>query len=95
MNGIGSSDVRCVKDAIDAKVTVGGGIAAKRDGLVCHAYVASSSIALRKDRHYPEAEVAACANDAHRDLPAVGDEDLVQDPFDSTSGTPGDPETSV
>ena len=85
VNGIGAGDLRRVKDSVDAKVAVSRGIAAERDRLVSHAHVTGPSIALGKDRHRPEAEVAACANHAHRDLAAVGDEDLVQDPVDSTS----------
>ena len=48
------------------------------------------AIALGEDRHRPEAELTARANDAYRDLPAVGDQDLVQDPGDSTLGTRDD-----
>ena len=75
------------RDAIDAKVAVRRGIATNRDRLVGHAHVTGRAIAFGKHRHRPEAEIAARANDAYRDLPAVGDEDLVQDPRDSTLGT--------
>jgi hypothetical protein len=90
VNGIGAGQLGGVNDTVDAKVAVSRGIAANRDRLIGHPDVASPSIAFGKDRHCPEAEIAACTDHAHRDLPAVGDEDLVQDPVDSTSGTRGD-----
>jgi hypothetical protein len=79
VNGICSACARSVENRVDAQVTFGRGVAADRDGFIGHAHMARGAIAFGKHRHRREACVAACANHAHRDLPAVGDEDLAQD----------------
>ena len=68
------------ENAIDAEVAVGRCIAADGDRFVSHPDVTRQSIALGEDRHRAQAEIAARANHAHRDLSAVSNEDLAQDP---------------
>ena len=69
---------------VDAKVAFCRRIAADRDRLVGHPDVAGRAIALGVDRHRREAHVTARADHAHRDLPAVGDEDFAQNQANSS-----------
>jgi hypothetical protein len=77
---VGTRPARGVHDAIDAQVAVGGRIGPDRHCLVGHAHMPRRAIALGVDRDRGHAHVAARANDPHRDLAAVGDKDLQQNP---------------
>ena len=78
MDRVGAADARRVDEAVDAQVALGRRARADGDRLVRHPDVARGAIAFGIHRHRCEAHVAARANDAHRDLPAVGDQNLAQ-----------------
>src|SRR6185436_3020674 len=78
MYRVGASGPGGIDDSIDAKVTFARRTRTDRDCLIRHADVARCAIALGIHRHRREAHVTTRAHDAHRDLPAVGDEDLAQ-----------------
>src|SRR5687768_16863849 len=78
MDRVGTGCASRVDDAVDPKVAVAGRVGPDAYRLVRHADVTRGTIALGIDRHRFEVQVAARANHAHRDLPAVGDEDFVQ-----------------
>src|SRR4030095_15227728 len=78
MYRVGATGPRRIDDAVDAKVALTRRTRANRDCLIRHADVARSAIAFRIHRYRREAHVTTRAHDAHRDLPAVGDEDLAQ-----------------
>jgi hypothetical protein len=73
--GAGSTDR--VEDPVDAQVTFAGRVPADGVGLVGHPHVKGRPIAIGVDRDAPDPHVAARADDSHRDLAAVGDQDLL------------------
>src|SRR5687767_2802083 len=78
MNCVGAAGAHRIDDAVDAKVALARRAGADGDRLICHADVPRGAIAFGIHRHRREAKVTTRADDAHRDLPAVGDEDLAQ-----------------
>src|SRR5687767_135191 len=78
MNRVGAAGARRVDDAVDAKVALARRAGADGNRLIGHADVPRGAVAFGIHRHRREAKVTTRADDAHRDLPAVGDEDLAQ-----------------
>jgi len=78
VHGIGTRRCGGVNQRGGAEITVARRAGADAHGLVGHADVARGTIAVGEDRHRREAEVAAGADNPHRDLAAVGDQDLLQ-----------------
>src|SRR5688572_19647356 len=78
MDCVGPADAGRIDDAVDAKVALARLARADGDRLIRHADVARGAVAFGIHRHRREAKVTTRAHDAHRDLPAVGDEDLAQ-----------------
>ena len=60
------------------QVALLGALAAERERLVGQADVQRVAVELGVDRDGADAELAARADDAHRDLAAIGDEHLVE-----------------
>jgi hypothetical protein len=75
---VGTTGPGRIDDPVDAKVALTGRTRADRNCLIRQADVARRTIAFGIHRHRREAHVTTRAHDAHRDLPAVGDEDLAQ-----------------
>src|SRR5689334_6256268 len=86
MYRVGATGLGGIDDSIDAEVALAGRTRTDRDGFVRHADVARGAIAFGIHRHRREAHVTTRAHDAHRDLPAVGDEDLAQNQAILASG---------
>ena len=78
MYRVGATGPGCIDDPIDAKVTLTRRTRTDRYCLIRHADVPGCAITFGIHRHRREAHVTTRADDAHRDLPAVGDEDLAQ-----------------
>src|SRR5262245_15529688 len=78
MYRVGATGLGCIDDPIDAEVTLTRRTRTDRYCLIRHADVPGCAIAFGIHRHRREAHVTTRADDAHRDLPAVGDEDLAQ-----------------
>ena len=81
MDRVGARRARRVDQRVGAQVALARGAGADRHGLIGHAHVTGAAIALGEDRHRRQAQVAAGADDPHRDLAAVGDQDLLQAPI--------------
>ncbi len=77
MNGVGARAARRVDNAIDSQVAVLW--RARPDGirLVGVPHVQGRAVTLGIDGHRRQVHFPARANDAHGDLAAVGDQDLV------------------
>ena len=77
MNGVGTRTSRDVDEFIDPKVALSRRARADRIRLVGIANVERRAVAFRIDSDGRNAHFAAGTDDAHRDLAAVGDEDLL------------------
>src|SRR6185436_15353924 len=86
MYRVGAAGPGGIDDPIDAEVTLARRTRTDRDCLIRHADMARCAIAFGIHRHRREAHVTTRAHDAHRDLPAVGDEDLAQNQAILASG---------
>jgi hypothetical protein len=78
VHGVGAGVARRLQNALDVQVTLARRIGTDRPGLVRETDVKGRPIAFRIDRYRGYAHFAACANDAHSDFAAIGDENLVQ-----------------
>ena len=76
MDGLGARGARGRDDLVLAEVTLGGGRGADRHRLVGLEHVQGLAVGLGEDGDGRDAHLAAGANDAHRDLTAIGDQDL-------------------
>ncbi len=76
MNRVRAADLRRADDRRDVQVALLRGRRADADRLVGEANVERVGVRLRVDRHRRDVELPTRANDAHRDLAAVGYEDL-------------------
>jgi hypothetical protein len=77
VDGVGTGLLRGVEDLLDHEVGVAGGGAAQGERLVGLPNVQSVPVGLGVDGHAREALVLAGTCHAHRDLSAVGDQDLL------------------
>ena len=75
---VGAGLLGDVDDLLDVEVGVGRGRAAERVRLVGEPHEERVAVGLGVHRHAADAGVLAGADHAHRDLAAVGDEDLLQ-----------------
>src|SRR5207344_1249734 len=78
VDGLGPALLRGLEHAVDAEVALRGGSGAHEEGLVGLSDVEGQAVRLRVDGHRLDSELATGPDDAHRDLPAVGDEDLAE-----------------
>ena len=76
MHGLAAGRRRRGDHGRDAEIALGRGRRADADRAVGHPYVHGALVGLRVDRHGLDVELVECADHAHRDLTAVGDEDL-------------------
>jgi hypothetical protein len=74
---VGAGLPRGVDDLVDDQVRVTRRAAAERERLVGRAHVQRVAVGVGVDRHAGQAGVLAGAGHAHRDLTAVGDQDLL------------------
>ena len=75
---VGAGDLGGADDRRDVQVAVGAPRRADADVLVGEAHVQRVLVGLGVDGHGLDAELAAGADDAQRDLAAVGDQDLLE-----------------
>ena len=78
MDGVGAGDLAGGDERRDVEIAVAGRRRADADALVGEADVHGVGVGGRMHRHGGDAELLAGAQDAERDLAAVGDEDLVE-----------------
>ena len=78
MDGVGAGDLAGGEDRGDVEVAVLGGRRADADALVGEADMHGVAVGGRVDRDGLDAELLAGAQDAERDLAAVGDEDFLE-----------------
>src|SRR3712207_1196291 len=67
-----------LENALGVQVALGGGRAAEPVRLAGAAHVERVAIGLGVHRDRRDAELLECADDAHGDLPAIGDQDLAE-----------------
>jgi hypothetical protein len=77
VDGVGAGLLRGLDDLLDDQVGVARRGAAQGEGLVGDPHVQRVAVGLGVDRHAGQAGVLAGSSDAHRDLTAVGDQDLL------------------
>ena len=77
MNGITSRPLRGVQKSHNRQVAFGGAGRPDQVGLVGQPDVGGETIGLRVYRHRLDAQLAAGADDAHRDLTPIGDQDFL------------------
>src|SRR5260370_13509876 len=75
----GAMGVRDLDDPVELEVRLGGRCGADVMRLVRVANVDRVAVRVRIDRGGRDAQLAACAHDADRDLAAIGDEDLTKE----------------
>ena len=78
MDGFGAVLARGVQDAVDAQIALGGGRGTDVFGLIGHAHVQRGAVGIGVDGDAGDAHFAQRADHAHRDLAAVGDQDLAE-----------------
>ena len=83
VHGLGAGLAAHLEDALDVEVALGRRRAAQQVGLVGARDVQRVAIELGVDRHRGDAHLAQRADDADRDLAAVGDQDLLEHAIDS------------
>src|SRR5690606_17109658 len=88
MHGVGAGDLAGSHDRGDVEVAVLGGVGTDADALVGQPHMHGIGIGGRVHGDGLDAELLARAQDAQRDLAAVGDEDLVEHYSMTTSGSP-------
>ncbi len=76
VHSVGAAPADRVEDRLGVEVALGRGLAAERVGLVGVAHVGGVTVELGVHRDAGDAELAARAHDAYRDLAPVGDQDL-------------------
>ncbi len=81
MDGVGLHALRHLQDPVDAQIAVARGGRAHGMCFVGLADVQRRPVGLRVDGHRPDAHLAAGPDDADRDLPAIGDQDLPEGSF--------------
>ena len=77
VHGVGAGGAGGGDERVDRQVALGGRRRSDRVRLVGHEHVQRLAVGLREDRHGGDALLAAGADDAHRDLAPVGDEQLL------------------
>ena len=78
MDGLGAAAAGDVEDLVDVQVGLAGGRRADVVGLVRLAHVERGAIDVGEDGDRADTHLAAGANHAHRDLTAIGDQDLLE-----------------
>ena len=78
VDAVGAAVADRVEDGVGVEVALGRGLPAERERLVGEPDVQRVAIELGVDRDGLDAELASGADDAHGDLAAVGDQDLLQ-----------------
>ena len=78
MDGLRSGALRRVEDPVDREVALGRRRRPEEERLVRVRDVERGPVALRVDADRADAELAQRAEDADRDLPPVGDQNLVE-----------------
>ena len=78
MDAIGAAVTDRVEDRVGVEIALGRGLPAERVRLVGEPDVQCVAIELGVDGDGLDAELASGADDAHGDLAAVGDQDLLQ-----------------
>ena len=78
MYAVGTAARDGVEDRRGVEVALRGGLAAQGVRLVCQPDVQRVAVEFRVDGDRRDAELAGSSRDTHRDLAAVGDEDLLQ-----------------
>src|SRR5215469_12121283 len=79
MDGLGSDVAGQLHDLVQLQVRLGGRRGADVVGLVCVPGVDRAPVGVWIDRHGLHTQLPAGAHDADRNLPAVGDQDLVEE----------------
>ena len=78
MDGLGLGSERCSQDLLLVQVGIPGLRVAQGDRFVRIAHVQAVTIGVTEDGHSPCAQLVGRADDAHGDLSAVRDEDLLE-----------------
>ncbi len=78
VDGVGADLARQLDDRLGAQVALGRGGGADRMGLVGQHHRQAAAVGLRVDHRAADPQLAQGAQDAHRDLAPVGDQDLAQ-----------------
>ena len=78
MNGLGAVRLRRVENAVDAQIAFGRCGRPDVRGFVGHTHMERSAIGIRVDGDARDPHLAQRANDAHRNLAAIGDQDLAE-----------------
>ena len=78
MNGLRAGPLRSVEDAVDREVALGRRRRPEEERLVRVRDVQRGPVALRVDADRADPELAQRPEDADRDLPSVGDQNLVE-----------------
>ena len=78
MHGIAARAAGGAQHVVDREITLARGRGADAIGFVGQAHVQRSAVDVAVDRHGANAQFAAGAQDAHGDLTAIGDQDLLE-----------------
>ena len=76
---VGARATRGIQHPLDRQVALRSRSGPEPHGFVGEAHVHGAGVGVAVDRDRADADAAECADDAHRDLAAVGDEDLRDD----------------
>ncbi len=76
VNGVGTRFGGGVEDLAEVEVGLRGGLPAQGEGLVGQAHMRGVGVRFGVDRHTAQSGILRCPDHPHRDLAAVGDEDL-------------------
>src|SRR5882724_5804652 len=78
MNRVRAAMFRDLQNLVDVEIGLTRSRGANGIGLVCHQYVQGDAIHLGINRNRKNPQLAAGPNDPHRDLPPVGNENLLE-----------------
>ena len=78
MDGVHISDLRRANDPVDPQVTLADRGFTDADGFVGHLDVHGIGIGLGIDGHGADVQFLACADNAHSDFAAIGNQDLLE-----------------
>ena len=89
MDGVGAVAARGLEDAVDPQVALGGRAGSQARRLVGHADVQGGAVGVGVHRHGRNSHLPQRADDAHRNLAAVGDQDLAEHADGIVAGVSG------